>query len=67
MKPPARYPALRVPSGLLGPVLFLAWGRPGGVEGAVQEHRGDECGGFLDAGLVLGGHAGCGLEEAAEQ
>ena len=34
----------------------------GAVLGAVQEHRGDEGGGFLDARLVLGGHAGGGLE-----
>jgi hypothetical protein len=49
------------------PVLSLAWGRSGAVLGAVQEHRGDQCRGFLDAGLVLGGHAGCGLEQLAEQ
>src|ERR1700722_16806471 len=35
--------------------------------GAVQEHRGDEGGGFLDAGYVLRGHAGRGLEQLAEQ
>jgi hypothetical protein len=33
----------------------------------VQEHRGDQCRGFPDSGLVLGGHAGCGLEQLAEQ
>ena len=35
--------------------------------GAVQEHRGDERGGFLNAGYVLGGHEGRGLEQLAEQ
>jgi hypothetical protein len=29
--------------------------------GAVQEHRGDERGGFLDACYALGGHPGRGL------
>src|SRR5580692_12324300 len=37
------------------------------VPGAVQEHGGDERGGFLDAGLLLGGQPGRGLEQAAEQ
>jgi hypothetical protein len=35
--------------------------------GAVQEHRGDERGGFLDAGYVLGDHAGRGLEQRDER
>ncbi len=39
----------------------------GGVAGAVQEYRGDERGGFLDAGLVVGGQAGRGPEQAAER
>ena len=47
-----------------GPVLFAGIRR---VPGAVQEHRGDERGGFLDADLVLGRHPGRGLEQAAEQ
>src|SRR5580693_6145565 len=37
------------------------------VPGAVQEHGGDERGGFLDAGLLFGGQPGGGLEQAAEQ
>src|SRR5216683_2916854 len=48
-------------------VLSLAWVRSGAVMGAVQEHRRDQRRGFLDAGLVLGGHAGGGLEQLAEQ
>ena len=43
-----------------------AWGRTPAVLCAVQEHRGDDRGGFLDARLVLGGHAGGGLEQLAE-
>src|SRR5258708_12192506 len=36
----------------------------GGVAGAVQEYRGDERGGFLDAGLLVGGQAGPGPGQA---
>src|SRR5258708_11096219 len=39
----------------------------GGVAGAVQEYRGDERGGFLDAGLVVGGQAGRRPEPAAQR
>jgi hypothetical protein len=41
--------------------------RRGGVLRAVQEYRGDEGCGFLDAGLVFSGQAGRGLEHVAEQ
>jgi hypothetical protein len=48
-------------------VLSLGGVWSGGVAGAVQEDRGDEGGGFLDAGLVVGGHPGRSLEQAAER
>lgn len=37
---------------------LVVCGRVLAALGAVQAHRGDERGGFLDAGCVLGGHAG---------